>query len=122
MRRAVEGVTASRSASWLSRVSPWPSRTTRVRNWVIVTASSTWANDRAETPTSAREAVRRAETSSSAPSEVMASLPRAGAVITVLSSGRVGSCRVVAGRGVDSGWYAGGSLLGGVGCRKSRIS
>src|SRR5665647_1342740 len=94
MRMAVEEVTASRSASWLSRVSPWPSRTTRVRNWVIVTASSTWANDRAETPTSAREAVRRAETSSSAPSEVMASLPGAGAVITVLSS-----CRVLAGQG-----------------------
>ena len=88
-----------------------------MRNWVIVTASSTRANDRAETPTSAREAVRRAETSSSASSEVMASLPRAGAVITVLSSGRV-----LAGQGTAFGRYTGGSLLGWVGCQESRLS
>jgi len=88
-----------------------------VRNWVIVTASSTCPRERAETPTSAREAVKRAETSSSAPSsEVVASLPCAGAVVTVLSS-----CRVLAGQGGDFGLYTGGSLLGGVGWQDSQI-
>src|SRR5665647_3747184 len=55
------------------------------RNWVRVTVSSTSARERAETPTSTRDAVRTAVTSSSI-------LPMAGAAPT---SGSVGLLTLV---------------------------
>ena len=59
MRIAVDGLTASRTASATSLVSPRAS-TTSMRNWGSVTRSSAVASDRAETATSRRDAVRTA--------------------------------------------------------------
>src|SRR5664279_233532 len=67
IRSAVEELTPSSSARPFRLISPRLSKTTRVRNCVTVTVSSTSASDRADTPTSTRDAVRTAVTNSSTP-------------------------------------------------------